>query len=168
MKFFVVFSQQLYTVGSWNFIGSFHTSWCVKEEIIIKPPLFREGAILQSPCLSVSQSVCPSVRTDISASTGGIDFKFCTQLILDELQDHLCFQVCRTSTSCLAGRLRLFFRLKIRMFKFFVTDFSASTGGNDFKFYIKLQHDELYCASPFQVCRRSTSCLPSRHRQFSA
>ena len=132
--------------------------------VIIIPPLFREGAILQSPCPSVSQSV----RTDISASTGGIDFKFCIQLLLDELQDHLCFQVCQTSTSCLPGRLVLFFRLKISMFKFFVTDFSASTGGNDFKFCIQLQHDELYRASPFQVCRTSTSCLPSRLRQFSA
>ena len=116
----------------------------------------------------VRPSVRPSVRTDISASTRGIDFKFCIQLLLDELQDHLCFQVCQTSTSCLPGRLVLFFRLKISMFKFFVTDFSASTGGNDFKFCIQLQHDELYRASPFQVCRASTSCLPSRLRQFSA
>ena len=45
------------------------------------------------------------------------------------------------------------FQPKSYMFKFFVTDFSASTGGNDFKFCIQLQHDELYHASPFQVCR---------------
>ena len=93
--------------------------------------------------LSVSQSVSQSVRTDISASTGGIDFKFCIQLLLDELQDHLCFQVCQIPTSCLPGRLVLFFRLKISKFKFFVTYFSASTGGNGFKFCIQLQNDEL-------------------------
>ncbi len=42
----------------------------------------------------------------------------------------------------------------------FVTDISASTGRNDFIFDIWLWHDYLYCVSPFQVYRTSTSCLP--------
>jgi hypothetical protein len=45
----------------------------------VKTPTRREGAILQSPCSSVSPSVCPSVHTfvtDISASTGRNDFIF--------------------------------------------------------------------------------------------
>ena len=41
----------------------------------------------------------------------------------------------------------------------FVTDISASTGRNDFIFDIWLWHDDLYCVSPFQVYRTSTSCL---------
>ena len=53
------------------------------------------------------------------------------------------------------------FKGKIHILKIFVTDFSASTEGIDFKFGIQLQHDELYRASPFQVCWKSTSCLPS-------
>ena len=36
----------------------------------------------------------------------------------------------------------------------------------DLKLGIQLQHDHLYRASPFQVCRTSTSCLPSRLRGF--
>ena len=60
---------------------------CIIATFIISPdpkvyvryytPTRREGAILQSPCLSVSPSVCPSVHTfvtDISASTGRNDF----------------------------------------------------------------------------------------------
>ena len=108
---------------------------------------------------------------DFSASTGGNDFKFCIQLqhsrwVVPCLSP---FQVCQHG-----GLLPVYradfgnFQPKSYMFKFFVTDFSASAGGNDFKFCIQLQHDELYRASPFQVCRRSTSCLPSRLRQFSA
>ena len=42
----------------------------------------------------------------------------------------------------------------------FVTDISASTGRNDFIFDIWLWHGYLYCVSPFQVYRTSTSCLP--------
>ena len=41
----------------------------------------------------------------------------------------------------------------------FVTDISASTGRNDFIFDIWLWHGDLYCVSPFQVYRTSTSCL---------
>ena len=41
----------------------------------------------------------------------------------------------------------------------FVTDFSASTGRNDFIFDIWLWHGDLYRVSPFQVYRTSTSCL---------
>jgi hypothetical protein len=37
---------------------------------------------------------------------------------------------------------------------------SASTGRNDFIFDIWLLHGDLYRASPFQVYRTSTSCLP--------
>jgi hypothetical protein len=44
--------------------------------------------------------------------------------------------------------------------KTFVTDISASTGRNDFIFDIWLLHGDLYCVSPFLVCRTSTSCLP--------
>ena len=41
----------------------------------------------------------------------------------------------------------------------FVTDISASTGRNYFIFDIWLWHGDLYCVSPFQVYRTSTSCL---------
>jgi hypothetical protein len=41
----------------------------------------------------------------------------------------------------------------------FVTDISASTGRNDFIFDIWLWHGDLYCVSPLQVNRTSTSCL---------
>jgi hypothetical protein len=68
-------------------------------------PTRRGGTILQSPCPSVSPSVCPSVHI-------------------------------------------------------FVTDISASTGRNDFILDIWLWHGDLYCFSPFQVYRTSTSCLP--------
>ena len=43
--------------------------------------------------------------------------------------------------------------------KTFVTDISDSTGRNDFIFDIWFLHGELYCVSPFQVYRTSTSCL---------
>ena len=43
--------------------------------------------------------------------------------------------------------------------KTFVTDFSASTGGNDFTFGMQLLQYELYLATHFQICRTSTSCL---------
>ena len=122
----------------------------------IIPPLFREGAILQSPC--------PSVRTDISASTEGIDLKFCIQLQHDVYSIRFFFQVHRTPTSCFLDRLGLFLGFKMRHSKIFVTDSSAFTEGIDLKYGIQLQHDQLYRASPFQVCRTSTSCLPSRLR----
>ena len=41
----------------------------------------------------------------------------------------------------------------------FVTDISASTGRNDYIFDIWLWHGDLYCVSPFQIYRTSTSCL---------
>jgi hypothetical protein len=41
----------------------------------------------------------------------------------------------------------------------YVADISASTGRNDFIFDIWLWHGDLYCVSPFQVYRTSTSCL---------
>ena len=41
----------------------------------------------------------------------------------------------------------------------FVTDISASTGRNDFIFDIWLWHGDLYCVSPIQVYRTSTSCF---------
>jgi hypothetical protein len=41
----------------------------------------------------------------------------------------------------------------------FVTVISASTGRNYFIFDIWLWHGDLYCVSPFQVYRTSTSCL---------
>jgi hypothetical protein len=44
--------------------------------------------------------------------------------------------------------------------KIFITDISASTGRNDFIFDIWLWHGDLYCVSPFQFYRTSTSCLP--------
>ena len=43
--------------------------------------------------------------------------------------------------------------------KTFVTVISDSTGRNDFIFDIWLCHGDLYCVSPFQVYRTSTSCL---------
>ena len=42
----------------------------------------------------------------------------------------------------------------------FVTDISASSGRSDFIFDIWLWHGDLYRVSPFQVYRKSTSCLP--------
>ena len=63
-------------------------------------PTHREGAILQSPCLSV----CPSVYTfviDISASTGRNDFIFDIWLWHGDLYHVSPFQVYCTSTSCL-------------------------------------------------------------------
>ena len=41
----------------------------------------------------------------------------------------------------------------------FVIDISASTGRSDLIFDIWLWHGDLYCVSPFQVYRTSTSCL---------
>jgi hypothetical protein len=48
----------------------------------------------------------------------------------------------------------------VAVMKTFVTVISASTGRNDFIFDIWLWHGDLYCVSPFQGYRTSTSCLP--------
>jgi hypothetical protein len=75
-------------------------------------PTHREGAILQSPCLSVRPSVRPSVRshfvTDISAFTGRNDFIFNIWLWHGDLYHVSPFQVYCTSTSCLPCDLRIF------------------------------------------------------------
>ena len=122
-------------------------------------PTRREGAILQSPCPSVSPSVCPSVHTfvtDISASTGRNDFMFDIWLWHGDLYRVSPFQVYRTSTSCLQCDLEFFM---FAVMKTLVTVIPASTGRNDFIFDIWLWHDYLYHVSPFQVYRTSTSCL---------
>ena len=67
------------------------------------------------------------------------------------------FQAYRTSTSCLLRDLEFFM---FTVMKTFVTDISASTGRNDFIFDMWLWHGDLYCVSPFQAYRTSTSCLP--------
>jgi hypothetical protein len=68
------------------------------------------------------------------------------------------FQVYRTSTSCLQCDFEFFM---FAVMKTFVTVILASTGRNDFIFDIWLWHDDLYCVSPFQVYRTSSSCLPT-------
>jgi hypothetical protein len=110
-------------------------------------PTRREGAILQSPCPSISLSSVHTFVADISASTGRNEF-ICTVSP---------FQVYRTSTSCLQCDLEFFM---FAVMKTFVTVISASTGRNDFIFDIWLWHGDLYRVSPFQVYRTSTSCLP--------
>ena len=129
-------------------------------------PTHREGAILQSPCLSVRPSVCPSVHsfvTDISASTGRNDFIFDMWLWHGDLYRVSPFQVYCTSTSCLPCDLEFFM---FAIMKIFVTDISACTGRNDFIFDIWLCHGDLYRVSPFQAYRTSTSCLPCDLRIF--
>ena len=127
-------------------------------------PTHREGAILQSPCPSVSPSACPSVHTfvkDVSAATGRNDFIFDTWLWHDDLYRVSLFQAYRTSASCLPCDFEFFM---FAVMKIFVTDISASTrrntGRNDFVFDIWLLHGELYRVFLFQVYRTSTSCLP--------
>ena len=117
-----------------------HVMWC----IVYYTPTRREGAILQSPCPSVS----PSVRRN--------DFIFDTWLWHNDLYRVSPFQVYCTSTSCLPCDLEFFM---FAVIKTFVTDISASTGRNDFIFDIWLLHGDLYRVSPFQVYRTSTSCL---------
>ena len=97
--------------------------------------------------------------TDISASTGRNNFIFDIWLLHGDLYRFSPFQVYSTSTctSCLRCDLEFFMFAVINTF---VTDISASTGRNDFIFDIWLLHGELYCVSPFQVYRTSTSCLP--------
>jgi hypothetical protein len=118
-------------------------------------PTHREGAILQSPCLSVRPSVHTFV-TDISASTGRNDFIFDIWLWHGNLYRVSPFQVYRTSTSCLPCDLEFFM---FAVMKTFVTDISASTRRNDFIFDIWLWRGDLYRVSPFQVYCTSTSCL---------
>ena len=118
--------------------------------LIIIPPLFREG-------LYCNHLVRPSVRTDFSAIPEGIHLEFCIHLHHHKGRDTEAFQIPLTSTSCLAGQLRQFSGPKMHTFKIFVTDFSASIEGIDFKCGILRQHDELYCASLFQVCRISAN-----------
>ena len=109
----------------------------------------------------VRPSVCPSVHTfvkDVSAATGRNDLIFDTWLWYGDLYRVSPFQVYRTSTSCLQYDLEFFM---FAVIKTFVTDFSASTGRDDFIFDIWLLHGELYRVSPFQVYRTPTSRLPS-------
>ena len=123
-------------------------------------PTHREGAILQSPCLSVRPFVRLSVHTfitDISASTGRNDFIFDIWLWHGDLYCVSPFQVYRTSTSCLQCDLEFFM---FAVMKTFVTVISASTGRNDLIFDIWLWHGDLYRVSPLQVYRTSISCLP--------
>jgi hypothetical protein len=121
-------------------------------------PTHREGAILQSPCLSVHTFV-----TDISDSTGRNDFIFDIWLWHGDLYRVFPFQAYRTSTSCLPRDLEFFM---FAVMKTFVTDISASTGRNDFIFDMWLWHGDLYRVSPFQVYCTSTSCLPCDLRIF--
>jgi hypothetical protein len=121
-------------------------------------PTHREGAILQSPCLSVHTFV-----TDISDSTGRNDFIFDIWLWHGDLYRVFPFQAYRTSTSCLPRDLEFFM---FAVMKTFVTDISASTGRNDFIFDMWLWHGDLYSVSPFQVYCTSTSCLPCDLRIF--
>ena len=93
-------------------------------------PTHREGAILQSPCLSVHPSVHTFV-TDISASTGRNDFIFDIWLWHGDLYRVSPFQVYCTSTSCLPRDLQFFM---FAVMKTFVTDISASIGRNYFIF----------------------------------
>ena len=101
-------------------------------------------------------AVMKTFVTDISASTGRNDFIFDMWLWHGDLYRVSPFQVYCTSTSCLPCDLEFFM---FAVMKIFVTDISASTGRNYFIFDIWLLHGELYCVSPFQVYRTSTSCL---------
>jgi hypothetical protein len=101
-------------------------------------------------------AVIKTFVTDFSASTGRNDFIFDIWLLHGELYRVSPFQVYRTPTSHLPSDLEFFM---FAVMKTFVTDISASTGRNDFIFDIWLLHGDLYCVSPFQVYRTSTSCL---------
>jgi hypothetical protein len=102
-------------------------------------------------------AVMKTFVTDISASTGRNDFIFDMWLWHGYLYRVSSFQAYRTSTSCLPRDLEFFM---FAVMKTFVTDISASTGRNDFIFDMWLWHGDLYCVSPFQAYRTSTSCLP--------
>ena len=112
-------------------------------------PTHREGAILQSLCLSIRPSVHTFV-TDISASTGRNDFIFDIWLWHGDLYHVSPFQVYRTSTSCLLHDSEFFM---FAVMKTFVADISASTGRKDFIFDMWLWHGDLYRVSPLQVYR---------------
>ena len=116
-------------------------------------PTRREGAILQSPCPSVSSHIFVK---DVSAATGRNDFIFDTWLWHSDLYRVSPFQAYRTYTSCLPCDLKFFMFV---VTKTFVTDISVSTGRNDLIFDNWLWHGDLYRVSPFQVYRTSTSCL---------
>ena len=132
-----------------------HDTWQASTLTFVYTPTHREGAILQSPCLSIHTFV-----TDISASTGRNDFIFDMWLWHGDLYRVSPFQVYCTSTSCIPCDLEFFI---FAIMKIFVTDtlcISASTGRNDFIFDIWLWHGDLYRVSPFQVYCTSTSRLP--------
>jgi hypothetical protein len=102
-------------------------------------PTHREGAILQSPCMSVRPFV-HTFKTDISASTGWNDLIFDVWLWHGDLYRVSPFQLYRTYTSCLPRDLEFFM---FAVMKTFVTDISASTGRNDFIFDMWLWHGDL-------------------------
>jgi hypothetical protein len=102
-------------------------------------------------------AVMKTFVTDILASTGRNDFIFDMWLWHGDLYHVSPFQVYCTSTSCLPCDLEFFI---FAFMKIFITEISASTGRNDFIFDIWLWHGDLYCVSPFQAYRTSTSCLP--------
>ena len=134
------------------FVTVIFRSYGVLLHFFVIPPLIEWG-------LYCNQLVRPSVHTfvtDISASTGRNDFIFDKWLWHGDLYRVSPFQVYRTSTSCLQCDLEFFM---FAVMKTFVTVISASTGRNDFIFNIWLWHGDLYCVSPFQVYRTSTSCL---------
>ena len=161
----VFFYNQVNDTGSWEPLVqiSAHVSCCRIPSgnlsyymFIIPPGLYCNHLVRPFVCLSI----CPSVHTfvtDISASTGRNDFIFDIWLWHGDLYHVSPFQVYRTSTSCLQCDLEFFM---FAVMKTFVTVISASTRRNDFIFDIWLWHDDLYCFSPFQVYRTSTSCLP--------
>ena len=103
-----------------------HDTWQASTLTFFYTPTHREGAILQSPCLSIHTFV-----TDISASTGRNDFIFDMWLWHGDLYRVSPFQVYCTSTSCLPCDLEFFI---FAIMNIFVTDslcISASTGRND-------------------------------------
>jgi hypothetical protein len=102
-------------------------------------------------------AVMKTFVTDISASNGRNDFIFDIWLWHGDLYRVSPFQAYSTSTSCLPRDLEFFM---FAVMKTFVTDISASNGGNDFIFDICLWHGDLYRVSPFQAYSTSTSCLP--------
>ena len=67
------------------------------------------------------------------------------------------FQVCWGSTSCLPILCNL--SISDYWMKICVTLFSACVHRDDLIFGLYLYLGELYCFSPFQVCRGSTTCL---------
>jgi hypothetical protein len=135
----IVHGQLLFQGVKGSYIPIF-SRFCYISYII--PPLIEWG-------LYCNHLVRPSVHTfvtDISASTGRNDFIFDIWLWHGDLYRVSPFQVYRTSTSCLQCDLEFFM---FAVMKTFVTVISASTGRNDFIFYIWLWHGDLYRVSPF-------------------